>query len=79
MRTEAIGLTEETSRWRFRWPRGHTRWTSCADHVYCKECAAQDDSGTFQRLWNHRTDERLSRAAVTIVDAAARSPEGRVP
>ena len=79
MRTEAIDLDDETSRWRFRCPRGHTRWTPSANHFYCKECAAQDGSGTFQRLWDRQTNERLSRAEVTIVDAATRSSEESVP
>jgi hypothetical protein len=83
MRTEAIDLADETSRWRFRCPRGHVRWKPTEDHFWCRECAAQDDGGdaAFQRLWDRRTDERLPREAVTIVDAdsSGRPIGGNVP
>jgi len=80
MRTEAIDLDDETSRWRFRCPRGHVRWKPTEDHFYCRECAAQDDGGVIVRLWDRQTNERLPREAVTIVDADSpgRRSEGRV-
>lgn len=67
-RTE-IDLTDETDRWRYTCPHGHTRWEPTNHHFWCRSCARSTSAdGVFHELRDRQTGWELDREDVRLVD-----------
>ena len=40
---KTVRLTDETDRWRFRCPNGHTTWEPVNHHFWCQSCSRIED------------------------------------
>ena len=66
---ETIRLDDETDRWRFTCPNGHTTWEPTNHHFWCASCARQRDTeATFAALRDRRDGRRLAREDVCLRD-----------
>jgi hypothetical protein len=66
-----IVLEDETDRWRYRCPRGHTNWEPTNQHFWCQQCATGVDRAadpSFEALRDSKTDDLLDRDEVELVD-----------
>jgi hypothetical protein len=66
-----IDLDDESDRWQWRCPAGHTRWEPTNEHFYCLSCSRQASQGedydpTFEELYNTKTGETVARAHIRL-------------
>ena len=71
-RKTKIDLSDESDRWEWRCPVGHTAWEPTNFHFWCRQCARSwshndDIEPEFQQLRNDRTDELVAREDVRLV------------
>jgi len=49
--TQTVRLEDETDRWRFQCPNGHTTWEPTNHHFWCASCARTEGvDGSFDEL-----------------------------
>jgi hypothetical protein len=70
-RVRTINLDDETDRWQWRCPAGHTRWEPTNQHFYCQTCARQASQGAavepaFTELYNTKTGKRVPREHIRL-------------
>lgn len=65
-----IHLENDTDRWQWRCPEGHTQWEPTNDHWWCQQCASswrEDVDPVFYELRNVKTGENAERHEVTLM------------
>jgi len=65
--TQTVRLENETDRWRYRCPNGHTTWEPTNHHFWCASCARMDDvDPSFDELRDDATGEHYARDRVRL-------------
>lgn len=70
-----INLDDETERWRYRCPAGHTQWAAINGGFHCSACAEYWDSDvdpSFKELHDNKTGETIPREDIEFVAETAR-------
>jgi Fe2+ or Zn2+ uptake regulation protein len=64
-----LDTDDPVQRWRYRCPRGHTRWEPTNHHYFCQECARRHDDvdPDFEELIDKKTGNEYERDEVEIV------------
>lgn len=70
--TVRIDVRDETNRWRYRCPNGHTDWGPTNGHVWCRSCRHQAEHGVdvdpeHWHIVDEKTGEDVPWSAVEIV------------
>lgn len=70
--TVEIDRRDETERWRYVCPNGHTDWDRTNNHIWCRSCRHQHEHGADMdpehwHLVDRRTDDEIPWRAVEIV------------
>lgn len=64
---QTVRLEDETDRWRFRCPNGHTAWEPTNHHFWCASCArAEGIDPSFDQLRDDATGELYARERVQL-------------
>lgn len=71
--TVVIDPDDESQRWRYRCPNGHTDWDRTNNHVWCRSCRHQAENGDDldPEHWfivDSKTDEEIPWSAVEVRD-----------
>ena len=69
-----IDLADDTDRWAWRCPQGHTQWEPTNSHFWCAACAHEawgEAEPEFDALVNWRTRERVPRPSIVLVEGDA--------
>lgn len=65
--SERVRLEDETDRWRYRCPNGHTSWEPTNGHFWCVTCARTHNAeGAFDQLHDSKTGATLDRDQVHL-------------
>jgi len=73
VRRVEIDTTNAAERWRYRCPRGHRDWAPTNNHVWCKGCRRQAETGEevdpeWYKLVDAKTDRSIPWSAVQIIE-----------
>lgn len=68
-----IDRTDDTQRWRYTCPNGHTDFAPTNSHVWCKGCRRQFEAGAdvdpeHYYIIDKQTDEEIPWSAVEVVE-----------
>jgi len=71
--TVEIDRSQETQRWRYRCPNGHTDWDRTNNHVWCRGCrraveAGEDVDPEHYEIVDAKTGEEIPWSAVEILE-----------
>jgi len=66
-----IELNDETDRWRYRCPQGHTNWEPTNHHFWCASCARKwEVDPEFDELLDQETGKVYERDQVQLLTKA---------
>ena len=68
MSETTVEIEDETDRWRYTCPRGHTRWEPTNHHFWCATCARSESvDGSFHELRDSKTGRLFERENVQLL------------